>query len=71
MAKIKAIVLDYGGVLVESPSNPENLARIAQEMDIDATRLKNGVYGENRALWNQAKLGHISEVEHWAEVEKN
>jgi putative hydrolase of the HAD superfamily len=71
MAKIKAIVVDYGGVLVEAPSNPENVARIAQEIGIDATRLKDGVYGKNRALWNRAKLGLISEADHWIEVEKN
>jgi len=71
MTKIKAIVVDYGGVLVEAPSNPENVERVAQEIGIDATRLKDGVYGKNRALWNRAKLGLISEADHWAEVEKN
>jgi putative hydrolase of the HAD superfamily len=71
MIKVKAIVVDYGGVLVEAPSNPENMARIAQEIGIDATTLKDGVYGKNREFWNRAKLGLISETDHWVEVEKN
>ena len=71
MTPIKAIVVDYGGVLVQAPSDPQNLERIAGEVGIETSRLKDGVYGTGRALWNRAKLGLISEDEHWAEVERN
>lgn len=71
MSKIKAIIVDYGGVFVEQPSEPANLARIAQAVGISATQLKEAVYGTNRELWNRAKLGMISEVNYWAEVENN
>lgn len=71
MTGVKAILVDYGGVLVENPSNAENIARIAEEIGINPTRLKEGIYGKNRELWNRAKLGLISDTDHWYEAEKN
>jgi putative hydrolase of the HAD superfamily len=71
MTDIKSILVDYGGVLFENPSNTEYIARIAEDIGIDPTRLKEGIYGKNRELWNRAKLGLISETDHWYEAEKN
>ncbi len=71
MPEIKAILVDYSGVLVDSPSTSDTFARVAHEMGVSEIFLKEGVYGKNRELWNRAKLGFISEAEHWATVEKN
>ncbi|NWJ47332.1 MAG: HAD family phosphatase [Chloroflexi bacterium] len=67
---IKAIVVDYGGVLVEAPSGRTNLAKYADKLGIDPVQFKAGIFGENNTLWNRAKVGLISEAEYWSGVEK-
>ncbi len=71
MTEIKAILVDYSGVLVDSPSTSDTFSRVANEIGVSEIFLKEGVYGQNRELWNQAKLGSISETEHWLTVEQN
>ncbi|MEI7556469.1 HAD family phosphatase [Candidatus Chlorohelix sp.] len=67
---IKAIVADYGGVLVEAPSGRINVAKYADALGIDPLKFKAGIFGEQNKLWNRAKVGLISEAEYWAGVEK-
>jgi putative hydrolase of the HAD superfamily len=65
---IKAIIVDYGGVLVDTPSEAEHLARFAAMLGMTAQDVRRGVYGEKQSLWDQAKIGLLSEADYWVEV---
>ena len=67
---VRAIAVDYGGVLVKVPSEPRNIEQIAAAVGLTGERLKQGVYGRGRALWNQTKVGWMPESEYWRQVQK-
>lgn len=68
MAQVKAIIVDYGGVLIQKPSEPDFLAPQAEALGITPAQLKDAVWGENNHRWNQTKVGAISEDEMWEQV---
>ena len=67
---IQAVAVDYGGVLVDLPSDPTRVARVADAVGVSPAALKAGVYGVGRALWNRTKVGEIPEAEHWAQAQE-
>lgn len=65
---VRALIVDYGGVLIRLPSAPDNIARIAAQVGLQPTDLLTGVFGPDRARWREARTGALSEAELWAEA---
>jgi len=62
---IKAVIFDYGGVLMRT-ANPLPRRELEQQLGLpvgDASKL---VFGS--PLWEDVRLGHISDAEFWADV---
>lgn len=69
--QIKAIVLDYGGVLIELPIRRSNVEHIASQLGVAADAVDFAVKGENSHLWYQVKVGEITETAYWKQVEQS
>lgn len=65
---IRAVIFDYGGVLVDNVSHPAHLGAVAQQFGVTPAALKTAVYGEHNALWNLTKVGAQGEAQHWETV---
>jgi len=61
--KIKALLLDYGGV-IRQPQHPENVNHILQSLKQDATDFMQ-VYYRQRAQYDR---GQISGEQYWSNV---
>lgn len=68
---IKAIISDYGGVLVEKPLKSARVGEVLQTLNISIDELQEGLYGKNREIWNKTRVGLISEETHWQYVSQN
>ncbi len=65
---LRAVAVDYGGVLVEDLS--DRIPRIAQALGIPEERVVTALYGKNKSLWKRIKTGQISESERWANARR-
>ena len=64
---MRGIALDYGGVLADDVT-PGDAARAAAALGVRPEHLVAAVYGPERSLWNQAKIGDLTEREHWEQA---
>jgi putative hydrolase of the HAD superfamily len=71
MTPIQALVVDYGGVMIDAPTDDAHMQRVAAEFGLSGPELERGVFGERRALWDRLKLNKISEAAYRIDVQRN
>lgn len=65
---IRAVILDYGGVLVARHPHFPSFIKAAADLGVSAEVLKQSVYGDKNELWDRAKVGAISEEAYWLTI---
>ena len=59
---IKALILDFGGVLVTMPHDSPSAQRLAAQLGLEPAQLMDALLGSGD--WNRALVGEISEIIH-------